>query len=150
MMQSQMDNKELFLGRQASDEDVQAKFNELMNAIKTWSTRFAATGQAVYGNFVEGDLLKYQRVLPTCQSILDVQKLLNNSPHGKKKRIFTRGWAGYVMSELLFRTLKTADHEGTKAYDVWMDRRASRSVHRIENQLYDPGQFKRFENLCTM
>jgi hypothetical protein len=140
-MQTHLDNKELFLGYQASDDEVRTRFNSLINSLKTWSTKFATGGSGLRGEFSEESILTYQRVAPGCSTIPQLEKLLSN---GKKKRLFTRGLAGYVMSDTLFRTLATQSHEGNDAHDVWLDKSARRSVQRLEDRLYQTGRLLQF------
>jgi hypothetical protein len=131
-MQSTMDNRELFLGEQAHDDDVCGKFSGLIAAIKTWSIRFnGGEGKSFHADAFP----EYQRVAPLCPQIQHLDSIATDK---KRKRLFVRGWTAYVMSKSLFRTF---DPPGVVGTDVWLDEKLAYGFERVENNLWDAGQY---------
>ncbi|KAF2264556.1 hypothetical protein CC78DRAFT_544065 [Lojkania enalia] len=131
-MQATMDNKELFLGVQAHDDDIRARFSSLLSSIKTWSSHFTAGNSHA---FREDVLAEYQTVAPRISGLKDLENFVSNK---RSKRYFTRGWAAYVMSKTLFRTL---DEFGVnQGKDVWLNQTIADSLSRMENELWYTGK----------
>jgi hypothetical protein len=49
-----------------------------------------------------------------------------------------RGWTAYVMNKSLFRTF---DPPGVVGTDVWLDEKLAYGFERVENNLWDAGQY---------
>jgi hypothetical protein len=132
LLETEMDSKEFFLGDQArNDDEVRGKFGSLLSSIKTWSNNFnAGAGYA----FKEEMLPDYQRVAPLCIHIERLEHLVNDK---RRKRLFVRGWAAYIMMKLLFRTLDPLGDYGT---DVWVEASTADTFARLENKLWFTGQ----------
>lgn len=128
LLETTMENKEIFLGAQArNDDEVRGKFKSIISSIKTWSNNFnAGVGHA----FSEDMLLEYQRVAPLCTQMQYLEKVVDDK---KRKRLFVRGWAAYIMTKLLFRTLDPLGDLGT---DVWMSQGLGDHFARLENELW--------------
>lgn len=133
LLEATMDNKEIFLGSQArNDDEVRTRFGSLINSIKTWSNNFNAGS----GDFFSEDMLpEYERVTPLCTRLHYLEKIVNDK---KRKRLFVRGWAAYVMTKMLFRTLDPLGDSGT---DVWMEPGLADTFSRLENELWFAGEF---------
>jgi hypothetical protein len=135
-MQSVVDNKELRLGPQATDEEVRAKFGSILASIKTWSTDFTGGGGEP-GAFQENRLSQYLCVAPIHTTTSGLEHLVHDK---KRRRLFVRGWAAYVMSDMLFRTLTAETHSGPQGDDYWLEPRASYSFCYLENKIYFAGK----------
>ncbi|KAL8821400.1 MAG: hypothetical protein Q9223_000549 [Gallowayella weberi] len=135
-MQTVMDNKELFLGPQATDDEVRARFDSVLASIKTWSTNFTS-GSVESDMFKEEYLADYQSVAPMCRNTSHLMRLVSNK---KCRRLFVRGWAAFVMSKLLFRTLETENQPASQAHDLWLDSSTAQSFLNIEDVIYRAAQ----------
>ncbi|KAF2034236.1 hypothetical protein EK21DRAFT_108275 [Setomelanomma holmii] len=124
-MQTTMDNRELFLGDQAHDDDICSTFSGLMTAIKTWSQKFSG-GKG--NSFKEEDFSEYQRVTPLCSGLRDLEGVTSQK---KRKRLFVRGWTAYIMSQSLFRTFDGM----LQGMDVWLDQGLAEGFSYIEKAL---------------
>ncbi|MCJ1428893.1 hypothetical protein MMC29_006804 [Sticta canariensis] len=126
-----MESKDLFVGRQDSDDVVVSRFRLLVGQIKTWSLPFAAQQKSVrridLSGFMAQDL---HRVAPGTS---DLQRSLQTL---KSARLFVRGWVGLTISDMLFRTLPSGEHVGSQGKDIWMDREIAHSFLTIENRLF--------------
>ncbi|KAL8798871.1 MAG: hypothetical protein Q9182_006327 [Xanthomendoza sp. 2 TL-2023] len=131
-MQTEMDNKELFLGPQATDDEVRARFDSVLASIKTWSTNFTS-GSVESDVFKEDSLADYQSVAPMCRNTLHLMQVVGTK---KRRRLFVRGWAACVMSKLLFRTLGTENQPASQAHDLWLDSSTAQSFLKIEDVIY--------------
>ncbi|MCJ1467732.1 hypothetical protein MMC07_006357 [Pseudocyphellaria aurata] len=126
-----MESKDLFVGRQDSDDVVITRFGLLLGQIKTWSVPFAdlekiITQKDLYGARIQA----IRRVMPG-RSNLD--QILHRP---KNVRLFVRGWVGLVVSKLLFRTLPSGQHHGPQGEDIWMDQAIALSFLQMENRLF--------------
>ena len=93
-MQTELDNKELFLGQQATDDEIRASFGSIMASIKTWSTNFTAI-PAISGAFKEEDLVNYQNVVPRATYIAHFEALVAQ----KKEKTSFRERLGCLFDE---------------------------------------------------
>lgn len=133
LLETTMDNKEIFLGVQArNDDEVRGNFYSIISSIKTWSNNFNAGGGH---SFREDMLPEYQRVAPLCTQLKYLERTVDDK---KRKRLFVRGWVAYVMTKSLFRTL---DPLGDFGVDVWLDMRVADTFRRLENRLWLSGGF---------
>ncbi|KAH7081491.1 hypothetical protein BKA63DRAFT_210163 [Paraphoma chrysanthemicola] len=126
-MQTTMDNRELFLGDQAHDDNICGSFSGLMTAIKTWSQRFSG-GKG--DSFKEEEFADYQRVMPLCTVLRDLEGVTSQK---KRKRLFVRGWTAYIMSQSLFRTF---DIMGVIGTDVWLEKGLAEDFSYMEKALW--------------
>ncbi|KAL8790193.1 MAG: hypothetical protein Q9213_000724 [Squamulea squamosa] len=113
-MQTEMDNKEFFLGPQATDDEVRAKFDSVLASVKTWSTNFTS-GPVESDAFKENSISDYQGVAPLSRNTSDLKQLVSKK---ERKRLCVRDWVAYMMRKLLFRTLETENHPETQAHDL--------------------------------
>ncbi|KAJ4292501.1 hypothetical protein N0V90_009163 [Kalmusia sp. IMI 367209] len=127
-MQTTLDNKELFLGPQSSDDEVKARFSALLTSIKTWSINFSGQGAS---KFALESLPAYQRVAPLSSQIEYLEKTITTSK--KQKRLFVRGWVAFIMSHHLFRTL---DLMGDMGSDLWLENAFAQNFACLENRLW--------------
>ena len=140
-MQLAMDNKELYIGQQASDDIIIGKFSALMRSIKTWSQLFPR---------IQIDNLKLQLkneemtdevlgVFPGCPRVEDLEKVLNNP---QKRRLFIRGWVGLIITKHFFRSLPDEDYPAfNEAVDAWLQESTSASVAALERVFFCAGMF---------
>ncbi|KAF2624865.1 hypothetical protein BU25DRAFT_460707 [Macroventuria anomochaeta] len=124
-----MDERETFLGEQASDEDVYGKFDKLMSEIRTWSSHFNG-GNA--DSFKEDRFSEYQNIVPLYTELRDLDEITTKK---RKKRLFVRGWTAYVICTKLFRTLDLAP-AGDLGNDVWLGNALADNFRCLENQLW--------------
>ncbi|KAH8690416.1 hypothetical protein GQ44DRAFT_765478 [Phaeosphaeriaceae sp. PMI808] len=127
-MQTTMDNKELFLGVQAHDDDIHTKFGSIVSSIKTLSSHFSAGSSHA---FHEGMLREYQMVAPRISNISDLENLISNK---RRKRLFARGWAAYIMSVKLFRTFDPVN--GELGEDVWLHHNLAENLADLEVEFW--------------
>ena len=124
-----VENKELLIGRQDSDEDIYSHFRSLVGQIKTWSVPFAQIHQDARAYSVE-TIEEFRKVSP---GVSDFQRFLRKP---KNLRLLVRGYVGFAIAENLFRTLPYAPDPGHHGEDVWMDRELAHSFASIENSLF--------------
>ena len=132
-MEANMNNREYFLGDQASDEDVRAMFMTLMIDIKILSRAFI-NGHA--RTLREERFQVYQKVTPMYAELEDLE---NSTENKKQKRFFVRGWIGYVMCTRLFRNLEEPTED--LATDAWLEKPLADSFLFLENRLLRAGWF---------
>ncbi|KAF2501748.1 hypothetical protein BU16DRAFT_613586 [Lophium mytilinum] len=134
-MQKAMDDKELFLGPQMTDDDIQTKFKSLIGSIKTWSSSFL--GDYSKPKFSQESVLGYAQVLSLCPEVRSIESTLANK---KNRRLFVRGWTAYVMSDLVFRhPVPTPGGEGPKKVafsDLWLEESDRNSLRELESRLF--------------
>ena len=132
-MAQAMESKDLFVGRQDSDDVVYSRFQLLLGQIKTWSIPFA---QERHPNQLKLaiDIEDFRKVVP---AVTDMSRFLANT---KNMRLFVRGFVSLTMAETLFRTLPYEFHPGTRGEDVWMDQDLARGVSVIETRLFNAGK----------
>lgn len=126
-----MENKDLFVGRQDSDDVVISRFGILVGQVKTWSVPFAA--QERTGMRINLSGAKPEDVRRVAPGKLDLDRFLQTP---KNARLFARGWVGLAMSEMLFRTLPSGQLQGSQGKDIWVDQEIARSFSLIEDRLF--------------
>ena len=131
-MQSNMDNREMFLGEQLNDDTVKPDFDKLMSDVRTWSVRFSG-GEGHACN--PADFGEYQRIAPMCASFGELEEFFKNKRHAK---MFVRGWTAYVMCTRLFRNLD-ATPAGTVGEDAWLGRALADNFGCLEHELWFTG-----------
>ncbi len=124
-----LENKELLIGRQKSDEDIYSHFRSLVGQIKTWSVPFAQIRQNAPAYSVEA-IEEFRKVSP---GVSDFQRFLQTP---KNLRLLVRGYVGLAIAESLFRTIPYAPDQGLHGEDVWMNRELAHSFALIENSLF--------------
>ena len=124
-----MENKELLIGRQDSDEDIYSRFRSLVGQIKTWSIPFAQIHQDARAYSVE-TIEEFRKVSP---GITDFQRFLHNP---RNLRLIMRGYVGLAIAESLFRTIPHAPNAGSHGEDVWMGKELAHSFASIEDSLF--------------
>lgn len=133
-LQFAVENKELFLGQQASDDTVSLSFQELLNRIKTWSLHFTSDNPMNLEQFPQSTKIEFEKVAPDCLANPGFLK------GRKEKRLFIRGWAGRVISKFFFRSLSTTLHDEWDTEDKWTEFKLARSFLRVERSLYYTGK----------
>ncbi len=130
-MQLVLDQKELYVGIQGSDDDIFSKFTQVLGQIKTWSHNYFGTALDVDLTEAPPELLdELGTVAPNCRNL---QQLFLS----RKMRIMVfRGWVAQIVTREVFRTLPDSDHPGSHGKDWWMEGRIAKSVYRIENYLH--------------
>ena len=132
-----MENKDLFVGRQDTDDIVTSRYGQLMQQIKTWSVPFAEHERSSPHEVISRiskDVL--EKIIPN--SAIPNLGVLLQSP--KNLRLFVRGWVGLAVAEMLFRTLPTETHPESPTRDAWMDHEMARAIDAIEMRLLQAGQ----------
>ncbi|KAG8530513.1 uncharacterized protein KY384_005016 [Bacidia gigantensis] len=125
-----MENKNLFVGRQDSDETVISQFGWLIGQIKTWSVPFAGEERTLPpSGYPPIHAESIRRIAP---NVKDIGRFLQ-SP--KCARLFVRGWVSLVMTETLFRTLPIDSKSQIPKEDIWMESSLADAVHTIEMNL---------------
>ena len=132
-----MESKELFVGRQDSDDIIYSRFKSLIGQIKTWSVPFAQERPDTR-EYSVSNIEEFRKVAP-CFS--DFDRFIQ-AP--KNLRLFVRGYVGLAMAEMLFRTLPHGPHPASYGEDVWMDKELAQSVASIETSLFYAGEFPSF------
>lgn len=140
LMQEAMDNKELFLGPQSTDEDVRMRFGSLNSSIKTWSANFM-TEPVIAPQFNPDSLSSFLDIAPLCREIVHLESLISNR---KVRRLFIRGWTSYVVSNLIFKTLPDHAHPGSDGLDLWLGEAERNSLNTLERPLFYAGQSWKF------
>jgi predicted RNase H-like nuclease (RuvC/YqgF family) len=141
-IQAELENKEFFLGRQGTDEEIQHQLDSLLSSIKTWSTKFMAKGVVIALD--ENRISEYLHIAPSYLpgSLKELEKAL--SKDRKKRRLFVRGLAAYKMS-LLFRTLDIDSKHSKPEIDTWLEGGLANSFADIETRLYLAGRLLIFK-----
>jgi hypothetical protein len=127
-----MESKELFVGRQDSDDVIYSRFQSLIGQIKTWSVPFAQD-RSIARDYSQTSIDEICKVAP-CVS--DIQRFFQIP---KNLRLFVRGYVGLAMAESLFRTLPYGPNPGLYGEDAWMDKELALSMASIENSLLYAG-----------
>lgn len=132
-----MENKDLFVGRQDTDDVVSSRFGLLMRQIFTWSVPFAQhEAPPSLDDFPQLPSQDVQRILP---SVTDFGLLLQFLRNSKNIRLFVRGWVTLAISEMLFRNLPSDPSIVSETQDVWMDAELAQAVHLIEIRFFHAG-----------
>lgn len=135
-MQHTMDNKELFLGGQALDDEVQGKFQSILSQIRTWSSKFSSGVALTAEGVGEKIASEFETVAPDC--------FRNDSDFwtsGRKLRMLIRGWVSFVIAESIFRARSGNPNENNNALDRWMGANVQSAVATIEDKLVFAGTF---------
>jgi len=135
-MQLHLDNKELFLGHQATDDQVRVDFESLLGSIRTWALKLNNSKSPTTVNLPEQHFDSFRQISPICGNINDVLYILSDP---KRRRFFARGLVVYTICNTVFRTLPSEGHHGSPAYDVWIDKSARENLSLLENRLYHAG-----------
>lgn len=130
-----MESKDLYVGRQDSDDAVYTRYQNLISQIKTWSVPFAQDRPPSHFGLTAKMIEELQRVAP---AVTDFPRFLQNS---KNMRLLVRGYVSMAIAAMLFRTLPTAGHPGSGEEDTWMDKELAHGVFLIENSLFSAGMF---------
>lgn len=139
-MQYAMESKELFVGRQDSDDMIYSRFQMLVGQIKTWSVPFAQGRPKLHRDFSQALSDRIRRVAPR---IADKESLEIFLQTPKNMRLFVRGYVGFAIADQLFRSLPyTAPSffSGFHGTDVWMDQRLVQPVSVLEETLLYAGE----------
>ncbi|KAL8953268.1 MAG: hypothetical protein Q9222_000873 [Ikaeria aurantiellina] len=135
-MQYAMESKELFVGRQDSDDMIYCQFQKLIGQIKTWSVPFAqGRPKLPPGEFNSTAMDHIRRVAPTVTDKNGLERFLETP---KNMRLFVRGYVGLAMADQLFRSLPHSapgSYSGFHGTDVWMDQRLVQPVSLLEEAL---------------
>lgn len=123
-----MENRELAIGRQDSDEEIKSRFQSLVGQIRTWSVPFAQIRQDARSYSLEA-IGEFRKVSP---GVSDFERFLQTP---KNLRLLVRGYVGLAIAESLFRTIPYGPGPWP-GEDVWMDRELAHSFASIENSLF--------------
>ncbi|KAL8668799.1 MAG: hypothetical protein Q9168_006580 [Polycauliona sp. 1 TL-2023] len=135
-MQYAMESKELFVGRQDSDDIIYSRFQTLVGQIKTWSVPFAQGQPNLQGDISTAATEYIRRVAP---GIVDKRSFEGLLERPKNIRLFVRGYVGSVMADTLFRTLPHGTPGSFSSFsgtDVWMNGRLVQPVSVLEETLF--------------
>ena len=132
-------SKELFVGRQDSDDIIYSRFQTLVGQIKTWSVPFAQGQPNLQGDISTAATEYIRRVAP---GIVDKRSFEGLLERPKNIRLFVRGYVGSVMADTLFRTLPHGTPGSCSRFsgtDVWMNGRLVQPVSVLEETLFKAG-----------
>ena len=129
-----IESKNLYVGRQDSDDAVYTQFKILIGKIKTWSVPFAKDRPPSPFEFTAEMSEYFQKVAP---AVTDFPEFLKTP---KNLRLFVRGYVSLAVTELLFRTLPTHTRPEPRGEDIWMDKELANGVVVIENSLFNAGE----------
>jgi hypothetical protein len=135
-MQLAMDNKQLFVGTQLSDDVLQWKFQSLLSRVKTWAGKFRPARVPFMDTLDESIKAEFEAVAPGCTRAS--QRGLWEE--GKTFRLLVRGWIGLLLAERFFRHRSGAPGSHSDAMDQWMGQSLQRSVSGIEDKLAYTGK----------
>lgn len=127
-----MENRELSIGKQDSDEEIKFHFQSLIGQIRTWSIPFAQIRQDARAYSPEA-IEEFRKVSPC---ISDFEHFLQTP---KNLRLLVRGYVGFAIAESFFRTFPYAPGTWPPGKDVWMDRELAHGFASIETSLFDSG-----------
>ena len=129
-----MENKDLFFGRQDTDDAVSSQFSQLIGRTKTWSVTFVQNDKMSFPDLSRVSEEELKKIGP---GIKHFDKFLQQP---KNLRLFIRAWVSLTMTEMLVRTLPCSYCSGSEAEDIWMERELAHAVHVIEMYLLHSGQ----------
>ncbi|ORY19537.1 hypothetical protein BCR34DRAFT_582240 [Clohesyomyces aquaticus] len=132
---SQMENKELFLSEQVTDETVKQNIEELMDSIRNWATllgdEFSTTGEYRVDQKLLAD---YQRVSPAMWTVADVRRIWSNK---KYRKFFIRGWVSLIICDTIFRSAPFKGKSPGKGEDFWIEESTLRGTfNKLEDLIY--------------
>ena len=129
-----LENKELYIGRQASDNVLYVQFQELVEQIQTWSVSFAPHHPQSHLVFAAEVMNEFRKVAP---GVRDVPSLLQTT---KNLRLFVRGYVGLVLADMIFRAWPSGTQPKPRGEDVWMDKNLAHGVFLVESRLSNAGK----------
>ncbi|OCL06986.1 hypothetical protein AOQ84DRAFT_378104 [Glonium stellatum] len=133
-MQRDLDNKELFLGPQVSDDKITERFESLLGSIKTWSLKF--TSDARSNDLSPVNFEKYLQVNCPCWGLEGLDEVPKDQ---KKRRLFARGLAACIISNI-FLTHHPRENSSLGGQEYWLDKETRDQFRIIENKLYSAGR----------
>lgn len=139
-MQYAVESKELFVGRQDSDDMIYSRFQTLVGQIKTWSIPFAQGRPKLQGEFSAAAIDHIRRVAPRIADKESFEAFIGTP---KNMRLFVRGYVGFAMADHLFRSLPFGApgfYSGFHGADVWMNQRLVQPVSILEEALFYAGR----------
>ncbi|KAF8415363.1 hypothetical protein EV426DRAFT_630027 [Tirmania nivea] len=127
---AQIENKELFLGNQESDGDIEGKFNSLSMHVKSWSSWFKSEHQ-VDEKYL-ADSPRFREIMYHIAPDDGKFELL-----GKKgtRRLCIQGIVGYWLVETIFRRVTDPDQPGWPAALDQLSHGNADAVDKIERAL---------------
>ena len=134
-MQIAMENKDLFIGQQDSDDMVYSRFQALIGKIKTWSVPFAQGNAPLPLAYSDAVMMDIYKVVPN----LDNFERFLQTP--KDMRLFVRGFVGLAMTETIFRAVPYDSSVAFAGQDVWMDKDLALATSTIEQRFYYTGEW---------
>ena len=134
-MQFAMENKDLFIGHQDSDDMLSARFQALISKIKTWSIPFAQGNAVISQDYSEIEIRDIHKISP---NVGDFQRFLQVP---KNMRLFIRGLVGLAMTDTVFRASEHGSPQVLAGHDVWMDHDLAFAASAIEQRFYNAGTF---------
>ncbi|KAF4617075.1 hypothetical protein G7Y89_g15074 [Cudoniella acicularis] len=124
-------DKELFIGRQAVDRDIQAEFVTLFKAPRTWSRFLGAAKNVKVDSITPKVREEFNFLVPG----LDDSKLESILNHSSRKKYLAQGWIGFKMTNYLFSTLPDGKFPGTAIRDLWVESSQAESIQKLEQAL---------------
>lgn len=132
-LQTILDNKQFFLGPQATDDDMRTRFSSILTSIKTWSTHFMY-GPVEALSKADDQLDRYQCVLPLCTHISHVEDVVAAK---KQRRLLVRGWTAFIACGCILGPNTSSEVEDI---DLWLDSKAAQSFTRLERRISSTGR----------
>lgn len=131
-MQMAMDNKELFMGVQLSDDMIASKFKHLLGQVRTWSQKFQSFSSFDPGTLDEWTRTTFDHLAPGSLLEVDARPFWGNH---KKVRFLIQSWVNLIITEYLFRSVSGIKEPPSAGCDLWMGRDLREGVRRIEDAL---------------
>lgn len=124
-LQAKMESKELFVGVQATDDEITKQFTSLVAAIKTWATKFSNHSVTVETSHFNAELIsQYRAVVPHCTGLSDLEGLVRDDKN--IRRFFIRGWTAYIISDSILA--------GYGSTNFWMGQSMGLSFTSLEER----------------
>lgn len=128
--------KELFIGPQTIDLDIQAKFIALFKAVRTWSRFLGGANTIDVASLDPGVREDFNFIAPGLDD-MKLEKILGNS---SKKKYLAQGWIGLMMTNHCFSTLPDGKYPGTTVHDLWVESEQAQSFRILEIALSNAAQ----------
>ena len=136
-LQVNMSRKNVVFAVPPPDDDLIGQISTILNKIKTWSAAFASAGPVNPAALREEDLPHYRAIFP---NITDLESLQKQFQDKKRRRLFVRGWAAYIMCNAVFPASPNKHHPGSKAPDCGVDESSAEGIVALENTMRTSGE----------
>lgn len=139
-MQTHMDNKELFLPSQLSDQTILRSIEALMDSIRSWSFKQGeeTSKTSNIASDVDAKRLEvYQRVAPWVKNNKDIDEIRKKK---KMRKFFLRGYLALLVSDVIFRKAPNRGIQQGSGQDYWVPPGPRPWFRLLEDYLYFRGK----------